>query len=234
MPIVLGNWKVCTPVTFRLLDSKHVDSFFIDGSLRLSSFSRFHKHSDEQRLDRGEGRTFFVHKTNKNGGQTILSWAIQDYNAYILSTSMMCDQYLLKAFRYNSYIRIIDSTSFAMSVSRHIPSFKFGFESPCLYQKDKIIERDLGYIHTEQFGDISNIEYSDKFPGVPLLPQNHPLTQFILSKIGHYSYFLKDRRYKDQAEYRYVWLTTSDTGEYIDIKVPEAIEFCQRPNTLTE
>ena len=66
MPIVLGNWKVCTPVTFRLLDSKHVDSFFIDGSLRLSSFSRFHKHSDEQRLDRGEGRTFFVHKTNKN------------------------------------------------------------------------------------------------------------------------------------------------------------------------
>ena len=37
------------------MDAEYVESFFRDGSLRLSSFARFAKHPDEQLRDKAEG-----------------------------------------------------------------------------------------------------------------------------------------------------------------------------------
>jgi len=49
-------WTILRPRLYRYLPSKWVDAFFHDGSLRLSSFNEFSKHTDEQRADPQEGR----------------------------------------------------------------------------------------------------------------------------------------------------------------------------------
>src|SRR4051812_23850100 len=50
------QWSVVRPRLYRHLPTTYVDSFFNDGSLRLSSFAQFAKHPDENLRDTGEGR----------------------------------------------------------------------------------------------------------------------------------------------------------------------------------
>jgi hypothetical protein len=45
------EWKLRQPYVYRYLKKRHVDQFFEDGTLRLSSFSEFSKHRDEAKLD---------------------------------------------------------------------------------------------------------------------------------------------------------------------------------------
>jgi hypothetical protein len=239
IPLLLAEWNICSPTLFRFMDSQYVNAFFADGSLRISSFFKFHKHTDEQRLDKGEGKTMFVHRTNQRGGQTLTAWAIQGANAYVLSTSMRYDQDLLRSFNSDSYIRIKDSTAFGMAIARHIPHLVAGYEGTCLYQEMKIAEKDLGYIDLNQFQDPQNpLPVTDPkqipYSGIPLPSNNRPLTEYILSQLGHYSMFLKDKKYAHQVEYRFIWVTSNNTEDYLDIKVPEAIQFCDKPNSLTE
>ena len=216
---IITDWNICTPTLFRFLDKKYADAFFTDGSIRLSSFSQFHNHIDEQMLDKQEGKAMFVHRTNQGGGQTIEVFARYGTNAYILSTSMRYDTELMKAFNSDSYIRINDSTNFGIAISRYIQGLTSAFEGPCLYQSNKIIERDLGYIDITKFRD---------------KVKKNLLDEFVNSQMQHYPLFLKDKPYAHQSEYRFVWIIRDKTYDYIDIKVPEAIKFCQQPNSLTE
>jgi len=225
LPIVTAEWNICTPVLFRFMDGKYVDAFFEDGSLRLSSFAVFRNHKDEQRLDEVEGRLMFVHKTEQGGGQTIEAQVnYSAMNLYVFSTSMRCDSALMTAFKSDSYIRINDSTKFGIEIAKHIPGVVRAFEGPCLYQTNKIMSLDSGYIDIGQFRD-------------PRYPQNirvDRLKNFVSSKARHYPLFLKHKSYAHQSEYRFVWLTNNTTEDFLDIKVPGAIQFCEKPSSLTE
>lgn len=223
LPLVI-NWNLCTPNLFRYLSSEFVDAFFADGSLRISSFSQFHKHKDEQRLDQREGKTMFVHRTSQGGGQTITAWATHGVNAYVLCFSMRYDKELMDAFGCDSYFRISNSTNFGMAVARHIPGLVASFEGPCLYQDKKIIEQDLGYIDINQYRSLENPEQLSK----------DLLNEFIVSKMSHYPLFLKDKRFAPQVEYRYVWIVRNKANDFLDLKVQEALQFCEKPNELTE
>lgn len=64
-------WSIFTPTLFRYLASDYVEAFFAEGSLRLSSFTRFAKHADEQRRDPDEGMAAVIDRTYEGGGQTI-------------------------------------------------------------------------------------------------------------------------------------------------------------------
>jgi hypothetical protein len=215
-------WNVCSPTLFRFLEKDFADAFFTDGSLRLSSFARFKKHSDEQRLDINEGKTFFVHRTEEGGGQTITAWATHGLNSYVLSTAMRFDHELMEAFECDSYIRINNPTKFGMAIAQKIPGLISAFEGPCLYQSKKIIEKDLGYIDPKNFKAPNNEDLDKR------------LTNYILQKMEHYPLFLKEKSYSHQMEYRFVWIIEGPTYDYLDIKVPEAIQFCSKPSELSE
>ena len=221
LPMVT-DWNICTPNLFRFLNSEYVDSFFKEGSLRISSFSQFHKHEDEQRLDKNEGSTMFVHRTSQGGGQTITAWSTHGVRAYVLCAAMRYDKSLMELFGCNSYFRITNSTNFGMAIARQIPGLVAAFEGPCLYQDKKIIEQDLGHININQFKD----------------PQGQirkeMLNDFIVSKMAHYPLFLKEKSFAHQVEYRYVWIVKNKESDFLDIKLPEAVQFCEKPNELTE
>jgi hypothetical protein len=219
---IITNYNICTPTLFRFLDTKYSELFFKDGSLRLSSFSKFKKHTDEQRFDDKEGKSFFVHRTSHNGGQSITARATHGINAYVLCATMRCDKGLMNSFNSNSYIRINNSTQFGMAIAKHIPGLISAFEGPCLYQDKKIIDKDLGYINLNRFTN-PNTKEVDK----------NAINDFLVSKMGHYPLFLKEKSFAHQSEYRFVWITRQKETDSIDIKVPEAIKFCDEPNELT-
>ena len=219
---ITSPWNVCTPTLFRFLEKQFVDQFFQEGTLRLSTFDRFKKHKDEQRLDKQEGRISFVHRTSQRGGQTIEAFAEEGQSAYVLCASMRFEKELMDTFGCDSYIRINDTTNFGMVISKHIPGFTAGFEGLCLYQDTKIIEKDLGYIELDSFKSQTGPMYSNK------------LQAFIRQQMSYYPYFLKDKSYSHQLEYRLIWLTNSKTNDFLDIKAPEAVQFCTRPSGLTE
>jgi len=60
------------------------------------------------------------------------------------------------------------------------------------------------------------------------------LRQFLVNNAQHYPYFIKDKSFVNQLEYRFVWLTSHEVEGFIDIKVPEAIIRCTEPNRLTQ
>jgi hypothetical protein len=205
-------WNILTPTLFRYLPAAYVDAFFKDGSLRLSSFARFKSHADEQRFDDKEGRTLFIHSNEQNGGQTLSAWMQHGFNAYVLCGTIRHDDSLMQTFGCDSYIRINDPTTFAAILARHVPNVRGGAEGLCLYQQMKIIERDLGYIDFAKFP-------SD--PSDSKKPSKVAIDRLVNDAAGIYPYFLKDRTYVHQAEYRLVWITEQPVDGVLDIKIPE-------------
>jgi hypothetical protein len=216
-------WFICTPTLFRYLPSRYVDAFFEDGSLRLSSFAEFKRHKDEERLDPKEGEVSFFHTTEERGGQTLFARMNHGHDAYVVSAAMRHDKELMRSFGCDSYIRINDPTQFGTLVAQHIPGFRAGAEGPCLYQGMKIMQRDLGYLDSARLSDPKNPDQEDE----------KVVERLVNEQTKHYPLFMKDQRYAHQVEYRLLWITFSDVEGFLDIKVPEAIPLCSRPDPLT-
>ena len=65
-------WSNRSPRVYRFLEKQYVEAFFRTGALRLSSFARFSKHTDEQRLDGNEGTVSIVYSPPGGSGKTVL------------------------------------------------------------------------------------------------------------------------------------------------------------------
>jgi hypothetical protein len=208
-------YKIYPPIVYRYLDAQFVNDFFKDGSIRLSSFSNFRKHEDEQRRDRGEGKAFFIHTNTEKGGQTITGWVVYGSNAYVLSATMRYDPELMKSFNTNSYFRINNTVEFGKAIANKITNCIEGSEGVCLYCVNRIIHSDLGHIDTNTMTE-------------------KEIKNLLLEKASVQTCFMKDCRFASQIEYRFIWLVKGEANDYIHIKVPEAIQHCQKPDEITD
>jgi len=222
--IATAEWHVCTPNLFRFLEEEFVDAFFKDGTIQLSSFSRFRKHKDEQRRDEHEGETYYVETTGKQEGQTIELLTKHGNDAYILCCCMRYDARLVESLGYDSYFKVNDSTQFGIAIAKHVPNLKRAFEGPCIYQNMKILYKETGQ-NPKNIQDFKDNKGSVEFDRLAqsVTGQHSP----------HLPYFLKDDFFAHQVEYRFVFLVSSSAEETIIIKAPEAIKFCEKSNELT-
>jgi len=211
---ITKTWNISKPTVYRYLPKKYVDSFFKDGSLRLSSFKQFKKHNNEQKLDGKEGEINFIHRNNSGAGQTIQVWSRHGLNSYLLCGTTVYDEDMMKEFQCDSYIRINDITNFAIAISNHIPAFVEGAEGICDYKNKRIVEKDLGVIDLNRFKSEGEVN------------------RFLLEKMKFFPCFLKEKKYAKQSEYRLIWHINQEVNDYIDIKVPEARQFCDRGSEL--
>jgi hypothetical protein len=216
-------WRVCTPTVYRFLDSQHVDEFFADGTLQLSSFDHFRKHPDEQRIDPMEGKLWFFSRNREGNGQTVGARARCGGSAYVLCGMTRHDRQSGSQFG-NSYIRINHPTEFGCAVANAIPGVIDGMEGFCLYQERRVIERDLGVL------DLS----SSVVDGKPNRAWFDRVGRAATEAMGHLPYFLKEVSFAPQLEYRFVWLTNQAVTGTIKVRVPEARRFCSQPNALME
>ena len=203
-------WHLKTPTLVRYMARGYVQEFFEKGILRLSCFAEFAKHRDEQRLDPNEGRNMIVGRTED---QTVLGWSKHGSNSYVLCTTQIESAELQAAFGCDHGFRIKDSTAFGMTIASALPRFQEGIEGPCIYQDKHMIERQLNSFEAE------------KLKGQQVSREN---AVALVSQIGGVDvFFVKDRKYSSQAEYRFIWNVGQDVVGPLDIHCPDARQFCE-------
>lgn len=216
--ILSSEWIIRRPFVFRYLDKLFVDQFFSDGTLRLSSFSAFAKHEDEERLDSAEGLGVLENTNQEGEGQSLSAALSQGHDAYVLCGSTIYSETLAEAFQANSGFRINDPTAFGVSVAQSIPGFRGGREGACIYADGKIVKRQAGKL------DLESMRVSPEGKAVDM----GKLFGAVFGMVGDDLYFLKNRKYKHQAEYRLLWGTNKLHGDSIKIQCPDAVQFCTR------
>lgn len=206
-------WQVIQPPMYRMLPDHLVKAFYETGALRLSSFTKFHQHTDEQRFDAEEGMGRILHDGHLPDGRATFISANTFYgkNAYVLCGSMADTAELARDFGTDNRIAIHNTTGFACAVSSRIPGFQSGSEGPCIYTHGRLIKANLG--------DLS-----------PLITDPPPtaarVSQFLTERLGSLPYYVKVPKFIPQLEYRLIWLTHYEVDGHLDIVVPHAKEYC--------
>lgn len=201
------------PMVFRYSEKKWVDNFFKDGSIRISSFKKFHKHTDEQRGDKDEGYNIISGVKDK-----IYMYAITQHgsDAFVLSTSLLLDPKLYTDFDVDDCFIIEKPYEFMQAIASHIPNLKGVNFGPCLYQPQHFIRRSI-----EMNLEALNSEYNPDDLG--------NIIQLVNDAGGLDPLFIKTINYSNQHEYRFLWHSSNENlPEHLDLKVPEAVNFCRR------
>ena len=211
------EWRIRRPYVYRYMQRDVVDLFFEQGILRLSSFSSFSKHEDEERLDSQEGRGVVSNIDHAGTGQTVIAGIGQGHDAYVLCGAMKHSSELLSTFSVNSGFRINDTTSFGCAIASAIPRFRGGLEGACIYADKRVVSRKAGPV------DLESMRISPERKELDM----GKMFAAISNIAGDDLYFLKQNTYEHQCEYRLIW-TAASSQDYIDVTCPEAREFCTR------
>lgn len=220
---LLREWRIRRPYVYRYMEREFVDLFFKQGILRLSSFSSFSKHKDEERLDTQEGRGIVANIDHTGTGQTFMAAIGQGHDAYVLCGATKHSSELSTAFSVDSGFRINDTTSFGCAIANTIPRFRGGLEGACIYSEKRVVNRKAGPI------DLESMRISPERKELDMGKMFAAMSNIA----GDDLFFLKQKTYEHQCEYRLIW-TASDAQDYIDISCPEAREFCTRFEEIEE
>jgi hypothetical protein len=203
------------------MEKKWIDCFFKTGELMLSSFSQFRKHPDEQRRDPHEGASIL---DMSFGGQPLSGIAYFGSDAYILSTSMIESNELMRQFPgYDDYFRIGDPLGFASAIAEAIPNFTLGFQGPCLYQSERLVRREI------QGPPLLDPSASQEFPQENAERLFDAMNHRVFEATKLEPFFFKPLEYAHQAEYRLVWCVSREKEDRSVVKCPDARRFCRRP-----
>ncbi|MBN8224305.1 MAG: hypothetical protein J0L89_05755 [Xanthomonadales bacterium] len=214
---MLKEWRIRRPYVYRYLEKEFVDLFFKEGILRLSSFSKFSKHGDEERLDAQEGRGIIENFDHTGQGQSMFAAIGQGHDAYVLCGALKHSQDLSQAFSADSGFRINDTTSFGCAIANAILGFRGGLEGSCVYAEKRVVVRSSGQIDLDSMRispDRKELDMGKMFAAIS-------------NVAGDDLFFLKLKAYEHQCEYRLIWVVSSP-NEHIDVVCPEAREFCTR------
>lgn len=209
------SWQIMPSVLYRYLEKKYIDEFFRTGRLRLSSFSMFSKHKDEQRGDKLEGQNVLV---ALGSGHTVIAKTSHGQNAHVLSTSYLKSDALMTDFGCDGCFRITNSMGFGMTLSKKIPGFKHGIEGPCCYMTERVVKKTLVDFSIEE------LQHDDDKSKLDL----DKIAQLTGQMAGPEVFFVKHMSYQHQLEHRFVWLLDRDAEEYCFVECPEVLEFCEK------
>ena len=202
------------PYLYRYENQNYIDDFFENGNLYISSFQNYIKYDDNELGDTTEGSAWNTANLSNDKQITILSTS--GSNDYTFCTSTIFDEKLMGKFSRNSVFRIKDPINFILEITRSLNRVHNVLHGNCIYVDDRIITKN--YLDL----DSSIVENSD---GQVMLDKVFQLNNEIQ---GIDSYFLKKRKYPQQAEYRIIWQTDREVNGGIIINCPEAIKFCEK------
>lgn len=209
-----GNrWAVTTPTVYRYEDGNWIDEFFDKGCLRLSTFEKFSSYPDEVRGDSEEGLSVSYGYTQ--AGSTIVMALGQGHRSFVFCCSRRLSRTLQNDFGRNSAFEIMDTVGFSAAVARCLPSYRHGLEGNCIYRAHEPIVRNIDY-------NMEDFRRPDGALGMEMLP-------FLMGQLGGPEVVLSKRpKYREQQEYRLLWEVADQPESHIDIRCPEAVQFCRR------
>jgi hypothetical protein len=112
---------------------------------------------------------------------------------------------------------------FSVAISNAILGFRQSFQGFCNYREHRIIKK---LIPGMDINDFTGPEGTIIIGG----EKGNQRTNEILGN-GIDLMFLKEKKYQEQFEYRFVWTINSQfypMADYIDIHCKEAVQFCEK------
>ncbi|SRR6266567_1415056 len=213
------------------MERKHVEAFFRDGELQLSSLKKFRKNPDEQSGDAMEGlyqvAGYMPWPDSSSAGNGMVETGWQ---AYILCGTAHNAKAITEGFG-DAAIQIFDTTSFGIEIGKHIVRLQKGIEGFCNYNDGPIeyvmphgMRPEEAMRALEERGELGQLDISHLTGGI-----DTPLTNSIFFKKRPRD----EKRGKDfnkENEYRWVWVTDRKIEESdgtLIIKCPSARYFCR-------
>ncbi|HEY8215239.1 MAG TPA: hypothetical protein VIG36_14040 [Methylocystis sp.] len=209
------QWNVVTPSVFRYEDKQWIDLFFETGALRLSTFNKFASYPDEFRGDRHGHEGFGVCYGETPENKSIVVAQRQGINALVFCCWHRLDSQLIKGFQRDSVFQIMNTVHFALEVSRQIAGFRHGLEGNCIYRDKLAINRKIDFELEKYKSPDGNIDMRAFMDAGQALG-------------GPELVLLKTKQYQSQLEYRLLWEVDVTSGDYVDVIVPNARQYCRR------
>lgn len=104
---------------------------------------------------------------------------------------------------------------FANAISGQVAGFVGGAEGLCSYRENTMLQKkDERLFYSPKEGEDPQRWYEDQ--------------QRYLAKHSIDAFFVKHIRFSHEAEYRFIWFASGIHKEYLDIKCPEALRYCER------
>jgi hypothetical protein len=218
--------NIALPYLYKYMDEEFIDLFFNKGILRISSFKKFREYPDEIRGDKREGSGAFNTKT-KEGSQFLLMTDV-GRSEYMFSTSLILDDSIKTQFKTNSCFKIIKPLEFSAAITNSLAGSTQAFLGFCNYQDNRILQKQIDDFSINEFTD-------DKGNFIIGGPKMNQRTNEIIGN-GIDLLYLKENKYQSQAEFRFVWSINTkyfSMYEHLDIECKEAVDFCEKVDTIS-
>ncbi|MER8532105.1 hypothetical protein NKH61_05235 [Mesorhizobium sp. M1005] len=206
---------IFVPPLRRILPRQYVDAFWAGGVLRLSNFATFAKLDGASQRDSTEGHATIV-QNDKESDRSYMAHSSIGQNAYVLSFTSRTR--LPEEFG-DAAMEIIEPIGFCGDIANMIPGCTSAMIGPCIYVDEKVLSSG---------GPVPSVEDFRLGDGSTNLSLNKVMAHF-QSLQGPQSYFLKDRVYEDQSEFRMIWETISVVNDPLLINVPSLMNHCKKP-----
>lgn len=206
------SWCYKIDPIFRILGQKeHLDDFFENGNIFISSFENFKSYKDEMQGDISEGQSLIGGFDKEgNGSHVFYEGGVQ---AFILCTTKVLSDKVIKDFNGVGAIKIVNSVLFAKEIARKLPFVNAGIEGSCIY-----IDSKVQHLADEQNELFQKINFSD--PSM--------INQTITALTTGVELFMKYKKYEHQQEHRLAWFSEREIKNGIVVHCPEAIQYCER------
>jgi hypothetical protein len=208
------NYISVIPFLYRYENQNHIDTFFETGDLLISSFHNYKKYKDNELGDRQEGSSMNLAKIDND--MTLGTYVTTGMNEYSFCTSTIFEKSLLTTFSRNSLFRIKDPLNFILEVTRSIQRVHQVIHGHCLYLDQRMLTKNISGV------DMESLKSEEGGISFEKLIQISNYVQ------GMDAYFLKQKKYQHQSEYRILWQTDREVKDSIIINCPEAIKYCEK------
>lgn len=186
----------------KMTKKEHLDSFFKHGTLQLGTFEYYRNHENNEVKDIEEGSTILVGSNSKNTAVVTITGGFDHYTFCCFDGEP--DKKLIQKFEYDSYFEIVDPVGFQQAISDKLNAV-FSMRSRCVYKNDKVLVSQI----SEEF--------------------NFGVLSAHMATLGDYSkFYIKNRRFEHQNEFRFTWKLPNDIKEPIIMDFPEAVKFCRK------
>jgi hypothetical protein len=208
------NYISVIPFLYRYENQNHIDTFFESGDLFISSFYNYKKYEDNELGDTDEGKSMNFAKSEND--LTLSTYVTAGMKEYSFCTSTILDESLLNTFSRNSVFRIKDPLNFILEITRSLQRVHQVMHGHCLYLDQRILTKNVSEV------DMESLKSEDGGISFEKLIQVSNYVQ------GMDAYFLKQKKYQHQSEYRILWQTDREVINGIVINCPEAIQYCEK------
>ncbi len=218
------------PVSYRFMPHQYVDEFFESGRLRLSTFHACRDLENPLTRDEREGQSNIKFASTHLASEAVLDVG---KDCYLLCATLAPPLPNETRFGSTGCFRIDDPQGFSYAIAQRIEGVTKCVHRACEYHEARVVDRGR-QLAEETDGAFQRLMNSLTPQATPdeaeaaFLQMRKELNAVQHAVVGDDPYFIKDKRFSEDREFRFVWKVSAVDGSSLLLAVPEAVQFCAR------